>query len=93
MYRAGSAWRGKEVEVCIVAESVQMTRQGRIVRTQPHPTRPDTHFPFVKLNWMVNPPGGSWGHATGYVTTLVPDSVAASKELFSVAVSMVPLQQ
>jgi hypothetical protein len=42
---------------------------------------------------MVNPPGGSWGHATGYVTTLVPDSVAASKELFSVAVSMVPLQQ
>jgi hypothetical protein len=35
MYRAGSAWRGKEVEVCIVAESVQMTRQGRIVRTQP----------------------------------------------------------
>jgi hypothetical protein len=28
-------WRGKEVEVCIVAESVQMTCQGRIVRTQP----------------------------------------------------------
>ncbi len=35
MYRAGRAWRGKEVEVCIVAESVQMSYQGRIVRTQP----------------------------------------------------------
>jgi transposase InsO family protein len=35
MYRAGRAWRGKEVEVCIVAESVQMTYQGKIVRTQP----------------------------------------------------------
>jgi hypothetical protein len=35
MYRAGRAWRGKEVEVCIVAEAVQMNYQGRIVRTQP----------------------------------------------------------
>jgi len=35
MYRAGRAWRGKEVEVCIVAGSVQMTYQGSIVRTQP----------------------------------------------------------
>jgi hypothetical protein len=35
MYRAGRAWRGKEVEVCIVAGSVQMTYQGTIVRTQP----------------------------------------------------------
>jgi hypothetical protein len=35
MYRAGRAWRGKEVEVCIVAGSVQMTHQGTIVRTQP----------------------------------------------------------
>jgi hypothetical protein len=35
MYRAGRAWRGKEVEVCIIAGSVQMTYQGTIVRTQP----------------------------------------------------------
>src|SRR5215472_5463763 len=35
MYRAGRAWRGKEVEVCIVAGSVQMTYQGTMVRTQP----------------------------------------------------------
>ena len=35
MYRAGRAWRGKEVKVCIVAGSVQMTYQGTIVRTQP----------------------------------------------------------
>jgi hypothetical protein len=35
MYRAGGAWRGKEVEVCIVAEAVQRNYQGRIVRTQP----------------------------------------------------------
>jgi transposase InsO family protein len=35
MYRAGRAWRGKEVEVCIVAGSVQMTYKGTIVRTQP----------------------------------------------------------
>jgi hypothetical protein len=35
MYRAGRAWRGKEVEVCIVAGSVRMTHQGTMVRTQP----------------------------------------------------------
>ena len=35
MYRAGRAWRGTEVEVCIVAGSVQMTYQGTSVRTQP----------------------------------------------------------
>jgi hypothetical protein len=35
MYRAGRAWRGKEVEGCIVAEAVPMNYQGRIVRTQP----------------------------------------------------------
>jgi transposase InsO family protein len=35
MYRAGRAWRGKEVEVCIVAGSVQMSCEGAIVRTQP----------------------------------------------------------
>jgi transposase InsO family protein len=35
MYRAGRAWRGKEVEVCIVAGSVQMSCEGTIVRTQP----------------------------------------------------------
>ena len=35
MYRAGRAWRGKEVEVCIVAGSVQMSCAGTIVRTQP----------------------------------------------------------
>ena len=35
MYRAGRAWRGKEVEVCIVAGSVQMAYQDIVVRTQP----------------------------------------------------------
>ena len=35
MYRAGRSWRGKEVEVSIVAGSVQMAHQGTIVRTQP----------------------------------------------------------
>jgi integrase-like protein len=35
MYRAGRAWRGKQVEVSIVAGSVQMTCEGTIVRTQP----------------------------------------------------------
>lgn len=35
MYRAGRAWRGTEVEICIVAESVQMSCDGTIVRTQP----------------------------------------------------------
>jgi hypothetical protein len=35
MYRAGRAWRGKEVEVCIVAGSVQMACEGTIVRIQP----------------------------------------------------------
>ena len=35
MYRAGRAWRGKEVEVRIVAGSVQLAYQGTIVRTQP----------------------------------------------------------
>jgi transposase InsO family protein len=35
MYRAGRAWRGKEVEVCIVAGSVQMACGDTIVRTQP----------------------------------------------------------
>lgn len=35
MYRAGRAWRGKEVQVCIVADSVQMSCDGAIVRTQP----------------------------------------------------------
>ena len=35
MYRAGRAWRGRQVEVCIVAGSVQMSCEGRVVRTQP----------------------------------------------------------
>jgi hypothetical protein len=35
MYRVGRAWRGKEVEVSIVAGSVQVARHGTIVRTQP----------------------------------------------------------
>jgi transposase InsO family protein len=35
MYRAGRAWRGKQVGVCIVAGSVQMSCEGTIVRTQP----------------------------------------------------------
>jgi transposase InsO family protein len=33
MYRAGRPWRGKQVEVSIVAGSVQLTHQGAIVRT------------------------------------------------------------
>jgi transposase InsO family protein len=33
MYRAGRPWRGKQVEVSIVAGSVQLTHQGEIVRT------------------------------------------------------------
>jgi hypothetical protein len=33
MYRAGRPWRGMQVEVSIVAGSVQLTRQGKIVRT------------------------------------------------------------
>jgi hypothetical protein len=33
MYRAGRAWRGKEVEVSIVAGSVQIACHGTIVRT------------------------------------------------------------
>jgi transposase InsO family protein len=32
-YRAGRAWRGKQLEVSIVAESVQLTHRGAIVRT------------------------------------------------------------
>ncbi len=35
MYRAGRSWRGKEIEVSIVAGSVQIAYQGTIVRTQP----------------------------------------------------------
>jgi transposase InsO family protein len=33
MYRAGRPWRGMQVEVSIVAGSVQLTHQGQIVRT------------------------------------------------------------
>ena len=33
MYRAGRAWRGRQVEVCIVAGSVQISCAGTIVRT------------------------------------------------------------
>jgi transposase InsO family protein len=33
MYRAGRAWRGIQVEVSIVAGSVQLTHQGKVVRT------------------------------------------------------------
>jgi len=32
-YRAGRAWRGKQLEVSIVAESVQLAHRGAIVRT------------------------------------------------------------
>ncbi len=35
VYRVGRAWRGKEVEVCLVAGSVQVACHGIIVRTQP----------------------------------------------------------
>jgi transposase InsO family protein len=35
MYRVGRAWRGTEVEVSIVAGSVQVACHGTIVRTQP----------------------------------------------------------
>lgn len=34
MYRAGRAWRGKQVKVSIVAGSVQMACESTIVRTQ-----------------------------------------------------------
>jgi hypothetical protein len=39
MYRAGNAWRGKTLQVCIVASSVQLAYQGTIVRV--HPIRHD----------------------------------------------------
>ena len=39
MYRVGRAWRGKEVEVSVVAGSVQVACHGTIVRT--HPIRHD----------------------------------------------------
>jgi hypothetical protein len=38
-YRAGHAWRGRSVQVAIVAESVQISSAGRIVRV--HPIRHD----------------------------------------------------
>jgi len=39
MYRAGNAWRGKRLQVSIVASSVQLAYQGTIVRV--HPIRHD----------------------------------------------------
>ena len=39
MYRAGNAWRGKTLQVSIVASSVQLAYQGSIVRV--HPIRHD----------------------------------------------------
>jgi transposase InsO family protein len=39
MYRAGRSWRGKQVEVSIVAGSVQLAHQGTLVRT--HASRHD----------------------------------------------------
>jgi transposase InsO family protein len=39
MYRAGRAWRGKELQVSVVASSVQLAYQGTIVRV--HPIRHD----------------------------------------------------
>jgi transposase InsO family protein len=39
MYRAGHAWAGKTLQVCIVASSVQLAFQGTIVRV--HPIRHD----------------------------------------------------
>lgn len=39
MYRAGRPWRGKQVEVSIVAGSVQLAHQGTVVRT--HAVRHD----------------------------------------------------
>jgi hypothetical protein len=39
MYRAGRAWRGKVLEVSVVASSVQLAYQGTIVRV--HPIRHD----------------------------------------------------
>jgi hypothetical protein len=39
MYRAGNAWRGKTLQVSIVAGSVQLARNGQIVRV--HPIRHD----------------------------------------------------
>ena len=38
-YRVGNAWRGRPVQVCIVADSVQLSCDGQIVRV--HPIRHD----------------------------------------------------
>ena len=38
-YRVGNSWRGRQVQVCIVADSVQLSIDGRIVRM--HPIRHD----------------------------------------------------
>ena len=38
-YRVGNRWRGRQVQVCIVADSVQLSCDGQIVRV--HPIRHD----------------------------------------------------
>jgi hypothetical protein len=38
-YRIGNSWRGRPAQVCIVADSVQLSIDGRIVRV--HPIRHD----------------------------------------------------
>ena len=38
-YRAGNAYRGKQVQVSVVADSVQISFEGKLVRT--HPVRHD----------------------------------------------------
>jgi hypothetical protein len=39
MYRAGRAWRGKTLQVCVVADSVQLAFNGTTIRV--HPIRHD----------------------------------------------------
>jgi Mu transposase, C-terminal domain len=50
-YRVGNGWRGRPAQVCIVAGSVQLSIDGRIVRV--HPIRHDRakeHGAFATLN-------------------------------------------
>jgi hypothetical protein len=52
MYRAGMAWRGQSVQVSIVAGSVQLAKDGRVIRV--HPIR---HDRFRELGAFANPGG------------------------------------
>ncbi len=51
LYRAGRAWRGQQLQVALVANSVQITHQGVVVRI--HPIRHDRakeHAAFASPN-------------------------------------------